>query len=220
CFGVIAALFGPIKYGILPDHLAREELPAGNALVEAATFLAILLGTIVGGLAARDGGHVLGFGTMIMVFAGLCWAASLMIPRTGEGAPHLEVDPNIFRSTAELLKHLRHDSRLWWGGLVASWFWLVGDVVLSLMPPLVKTTLGGTEEIVTAFLAIFSVFIAIGSGLASWLAHGRIVLLPTVVAAFLLGLFALDLGLATYWVTPAATPQGVHAIFSSFRGIR
>src|SRR5918994_1167700 len=55
-FGVIASLFGPIKYGILPDHLAREELPAGNALVEGATFLAILLGTIIGGFAAKDGG--------------------------------------------------------------------------------------------------------------------------------------------------------------------
>src|SRR5262245_612173 len=187
CFGVIAALFGPIKYGILPDHLAREELPAGNALVEGATFLAILLGTIVGGLAARDGGHVLGFGTMIMVFAGLCWAARLMIPRTGEGDAQLRVDANIFRSTGELLKHLRHDARLWWGGLVASWFWLVGAVVLSLMPPLVKTTLGGTEEIVTAFLAIFSVFIAIGSGLASWLAHGLALLLPTVACSCLRG---------------------------------
>src|SRR6266436_4998160 len=101
-FGVIGALFGPIKYGILPDHLAREELPAGNALVEGATFLAILLGTIVGGLAAKDGGHVLGFGTMIMIFAGLCWASSLMIPRTGEGAPHLVIDPNILRSTGDL----------------------------------------------------------------------------------------------------------------------
>lgn len=220
CFGVIAALFGPIKYGILPDHLAREELPAGNALVEGATFMAILLGTIVGGLAAKDGGHVLGFGTLIMVFAGLCWASSLMIPRTGEGAPNLVVDPNIARSTGQLLKHLWNDSRLWWGGLVASWFWLVGAVVLSLMPPLVKTTLGGTEEIVTAFLAIFSVFIAIGSGLAAWLSHGRIILLPTVVGAFLLGVFALDLGLATYWAVPAATPQGLSAIFSSFRGIR
>ena len=55
-FGVIAALFGPIKYGILPDHLARSELPSGNALVEGATFIAILLGTIVGGMAAKDGG--------------------------------------------------------------------------------------------------------------------------------------------------------------------
>src|SRR3979409_2668060 len=56
-FGVLAALFGPIKYGILPDHLRREELPTGNALVEGATFMAILLGTIVGGLAAKEGNH-------------------------------------------------------------------------------------------------------------------------------------------------------------------
>jgi acyl-[acyl-carrier-protein]-phospholipid O-acyltransferase/long-chain-fatty-acid--[acyl-carrier-protein] ligase len=219
-FGVIGALFGPIKYGILPDHLAREELPAGNALVEGATFLAILLGAIVAGLAARDGGHVLAFGALIMVFSLLCWVSSLMIPRTGEGAPHLVVDANIARSTGELLKHLWNDSRLWWGGVVTSWFWLVGAVVLSLMPPLVKTTLGGSEEIVTAFLAIFSVFIAVGSGLAAWLAHGRIILLPTVFGAFLLGAFAIDLGLATYTAAPAAAPQGAAAIFSSFRGIR
>src|SRR5262249_20217156 len=155
-FGVIASLFGPIKYGILPDHLKREELPAGNALVEGATFLAILLGTIVGGLAAKDGGHVLGFGTLIMIFAALCWASSLMIPRTGGGAPPMQIDKNIARSTGEFLKALWNEPRLWWGALVTSWFWLIGAVVLSLMPPLVKTTLGGTEEIVTAFLAIFS----------------------------------------------------------------
>jgi acyl-[acyl-carrier-protein]-phospholipid O-acyltransferase/long-chain-fatty-acid--[acyl-carrier-protein] ligase len=220
-FGVIATLFGPIKYGILPDHLRREELPAGNALVEAATFLAVLLGTIVGGLAAKEGNHPAIFGAMIMVFAVLCWGSSLLIPRTGEGAPHLKVDPNILRSTGSLLKDLWGDSRLWWGGLVSSWFWLVGAVVLtSLMPPLVKTTLGGTEEIVTAFIAIFAIFIAIGSGLAAWFAHGRIILLPTVVGAFLLGVCAIDVGLATVSMTPAATPQTVGAIFSSFRGIR
>src|SRR5215218_7052001 len=94
-FGVIASLFGPIKYGILPDHLKREELPAGNALVEGATFMAILLGTIVGGLAAKEGTHPSLFGAMIMVFAVLCWGASLFIPRTGQGAPSLRVDPNI-----------------------------------------------------------------------------------------------------------------------------
>src|SRR5262249_52397503 len=165
--------------------------------------LAILLGTIVGGLAAKDGGHVLGFGTLIMIFAGLCWGSSLMIPRTGEGAPTLQIDRNIARSTVELLKTLWHHSRLWRGALVRSWFWLIGAVVLSLMPPLVKDTLGGTEGIVTTFLAIFSICIAIGSGLASWLAHGRIILLPTVVAAFLLGLASLDLGLATYTALPA-----------------
>ena len=88
-FGVIAALFGPIKYGILPDHLQRSELPAGNALVEGATFLAILLGTIVGGLAAKEGNHPALFGALIIVFSFACWGSSLLIPRTGEGAPHV-----------------------------------------------------------------------------------------------------------------------------------
>ncbi|HVZ53182.1 MAG TPA: MFS transporter, partial [Pseudolabrys sp.] len=63
-FGVLASLFGPIKYGILPDHLPREKLPAANGLIEGGTFIAILFGTIAGGLAARDGGD-------FRVFAGL-----------------------------------------------------------------------------------------------------------------------------------------------------
>ncbi|HEX2216908.1 MAG TPA: acyl-[ACP]--phospholipid O-acyltransferase, partial [Xanthobacteraceae bacterium] len=209
-----------IKYGILPDHLAREELPAGNAMVEGATFMAILLGTITGGLAAGGGAGVAAFGVLIMIFALASWLSSRMIPPTGQADAALAIDPNIARSTVSLLRHLCSDERLWWGGLVTSWFWLVGVVALSLMPPLVKSVLGGTEEVVTAFLAIFSIFIAVGSGLASWLAAGRIILLPTVIGAVLLGVFALDLGWATYGVSPAASPAGVGAIFSSWRGWR
>jgi acyl-[acyl-carrier-protein]-phospholipid O-acyltransferase / long-chain-fatty-acid--[acyl-carrier-protein] ligase len=149
CFGVIGSLFGPIKYGILPDHLARSELPAGNALVEGATFMAILLGTIVGGLAAKDGGDPASFAGLMIVFALLCWISSLFIPRTGEAAPDLAISRNIAASTARLLRHLRSDDRLFWGALVTSWFWLVGAVVLSLLPPLVKFVLGGTEEVIT-----------------------------------------------------------------------
>ena len=150
-FGIIASLFGPIKYGILPDHLAREELPARNALVEAATFMAILLGTIVASFTAREGGSPAAFGTLIMTLAVLCWISSLMIPRTGEGAPNLVVQWNIVSSTADLLKHLWADSRLWWGGIVTSWFWVVGAVVLSLLLPLVKNVPNGTEDVGTLF---------------------------------------------------------------------
>jgi acyl-[acyl-carrier-protein]-phospholipid O-acyltransferase / long-chain-fatty-acid--[acyl-carrier-protein] ligase len=218
-FGVIASLFGPIKYGILPDHLQRSELPAGNALVEGATFIAILLGTIVGGLAAKDGGDPASFSVLMLVFAVMCWAASLMIPPTGEASPNLTVRRNIIVSTSDLLKDLRQDRRIWWGSFVTSWFWLVGAVALSLLPPLVKNALGGTEEVVTACLAIFSISIAIGSGLAAWLAAGRIILLPTLIGAVLLGLFAIDLGWAT-WGVSAAPGQGVAAVLGSGRGIR
>src|SRR4051794_14537499 len=218
-FGVIASLFGPIKYGILPDHLARSELPAGNALVEGATFIAILLGTIVGGVAAKDGGDPFHFAFLMIVFSLMCWGASLLIPRTGQAAPNLVVQKNILASTAGLLKFLRADPRLLWGALVTSWFWLVGAVALSLMPPLVKNVLGGNEEVVTACLAIFSIFIAVGSGLAAWLAAGRIILLPTLIGAVLLGLFSIELGWSLWGVVPPSTPQGIGDIFTSGRGI-
>jgi acyl-[acyl-carrier-protein]-phospholipid O-acyltransferase / long-chain-fatty-acid--[acyl-carrier-protein] ligase len=219
-FGVIAALFGPIKYGILPDHLARSELPSGNALVEGATFIAILLGTIVGGIAAKDGGDPAHFAFLMIVFSLMCWGASLFIPRTGQGAPDLKVQANVLRSTIGLLNFLREDPRLWWGALVTSWFWLVGAVSLSLMPPLVKNILGGNEEVVTTCLAIFSISIAIGSGLAAWLAAGRIILLPTVIGAVLLGLFAIDLGVSTLGAAPIPGLDGYFTIFTSGRGIR
>src|SRR6476469_5929142 len=106
-FGILAALFGPIKYGILPDHLRREQLPAANALVEGATFVAILLGTIVGGLAARDGGDVAAFAPLVIGFSLACWIATLFIPPSGEGAPHLKVGLNIAASTAAMIRHLR-----------------------------------------------------------------------------------------------------------------
>ncbi len=219
-FGVIAALFGPIKYGILPDHLARSELPAGNALVEGATFIAILLGTIVGGIAAKDGGDPAHFAFLMIVFSLLCWGASLLIPRTGQAAPDLNVHKNVLVSTIGLLNFLREDPRLWWGALVTSWFWLVGAVSLSLMPPLVKNVLGGNEEVVTTCLAIFSISIAIGSGLAAWLAAGRIILLPTVIGAVLLGAFAIDLGASTLGAPPIPGLGGYLAAFTSGRGIR
>jgi acyl-[acyl-carrier-protein]-phospholipid O-acyltransferase / long-chain-fatty-acid--[acyl-carrier-protein] ligase len=219
-FGVIAALFGPMKYGILPDHLARAELPAANALVEGATFLAILLGTIFGGLATKGGGDPAHLSLLMIGFALLCWGSSLFIPPTGDAAPGLRISWNIATSTAALVRHLWTDPRLWWGALVSSWFWLSGIIVLSLLPPLVGRVLGGNEEVATAFLAVFSVAVAIGSGLAALIARGRIRLWPTPVGAVILGLCALDLGWANYAIEPGATMAGIDAVLGSLRGVR
>src|SRR4029078_6491868 len=148
-FGILAALFGPIKYGILPDHLRREQLPIGNALVEGATFVAILLGTIAGGVGAHgERSHVV-FAALVVGFAVACWLSARLIPASGQGAPNLRISANIAASTAAMIRHVRANSRLWWGAVVTSWFWLVGIVVLSLLPPLIKTLIGGNEDTVT-----------------------------------------------------------------------
>jgi acyl-[acyl-carrier-protein]-phospholipid O-acyltransferase / long-chain-fatty-acid--[acyl-carrier-protein] ligase len=219
-YGVIASLFGPIKYGILPDHLARTELTAGNALVEGGTFLAILLGTITAGIAVRGGADPIHFAWLMMVSSVACWIASLFIPRTGEGAPQLRVNANIAASTVSLIKYIYAEQRLWWGALVTSWFWLVGAIVLSLLPPLVTVKIGGSESVVTLFLTIFSVAVAIGSAFAAWLAHGRIVLLPTLWGAVLIGLFALDLSWNAAHLAHAAATLGIAGYFGSPRSIR
>ena len=219
-FGVIGSLFGPIKYGILPDHLARSKLPAANALVEGATFVAILLGLIVGGWVASGGGDPIYFALLMIAFSLACWGSSLLIPSTGQAAPDLRVRSNIVISTYDLLKHLRDDRRIWWGAFVTSWFWLVGAVVVGLLLPLVKNVLGGTEEVGQTCFAIFSISIPVGAGLAAWLAAGRIILLPTLIGAVLLGLFSMDLGWSTSGVAPIPDLTGYLSLFHSWRGIR
>src|SRR5438094_8321882 len=120
----------------------------------------------------------------MILFSLACWGSSLFIPPTGQGAPDLVIRRNVLASTISLLNHLRDDKRIWWGAFVTSWFWLAGSVVAVAMQPLVKNVLGGTEEVITTCNAIFAVAVALGSGFAAWLAAGRIILLPTVGAAF------------------------------------
>ena len=215
CFGILSALFGPLKYGILPDLLALEDLPGGNALVEGATFIAIIAGTFVAAVSSNEGqNNPAWFVALTLAFAAASWLAAAAIPKVGEGAPHLKVDYNVFRSTAHLIRELWVDARLWRGGIVVSLFWLVGAVVFGLLAPIVKTLLGGSEMVVSVYSAVFAIGIAIGSGLASWLLGGRILTLPTPIAAVFIGLASLDLAWTLHAATAHTTMLGVRAFFA------
>ena len=155
-----------------------------------------------------------------MGFALACWLSALLIPPSGQGAPHLRVTANIAASSAAMLRHLRADRRLWWGAMVTGWFWLTGIVVLALLPTLIKGLIGGDQDTVTVYLALFSVAVGIGSALAAAIARGRIVLMTTVAGGVLLAAFAFDLGLATLGAVPAASPQGPGVVFAGALGIR
>jgi acyl-[acyl-carrier-protein]-phospholipid O-acyltransferase/long-chain-fatty-acid--[acyl-carrier-protein] ligase len=219
-FGVIAALFGPVKYGILPDHLEKGQLPAANALFEGATFLAILIGTIVGGLAAAGEGSEATLAIAVVAFSLICWAAARFIPPTGRGAPSLAVTVNPVSSTIGLLRALLAQRRLWIGGLTTSWFWLVGIVVLSILPTIVKQRVGGTPGVVTLGLLVFTVGIALGSLAAARLSRSgpNVALIPA--GALIMGLICLDLSWTVAYLQPGPTPIGPAEILSSTGGLR
>ncbi len=218
--GVIAALFGPIKYGILPDHLETHELPAGNALIEGATFLAILCGLIVGGYAADHARDPSGVVAQLMVIAIACWAASRLIPATGVAAPQLRPSMNVFASTGRLIRELAADQRLWTGGVAVSWFWMTGAIALSLTPVIIKTRIGGGIDVETAISALFAIGIGLGSVLAAVLAHGRIRLLPVPLSGLVMAVFLLDLGAATLNLPKASEAVALGAFLTSAAGLR
>jgi acyl-[acyl-carrier-protein]-phospholipid O-acyltransferase / long-chain-fatty-acid--[acyl-carrier-protein] ligase len=210
-FGIIAALFGPVKYAMLPDQLAVGELATGNALVEGATFLAILLGTIAGGQLVAGSTHMGFVSAALIVLALGSWAFAARIPVTTPSAPALPITANPWTSTIHLLKSLYAEPRLWDGMIIVSWFWLVGAVVLSLLPALVKDIIGGTEGAVTLCLAVFAIGIALGSLFAAHLSHVRPNLALVPIGAIIMGIVGLDLALAI-----ARTAHGTDVTLARF----
>ncbi len=217
--GVISALFGPVKYGILPDLLAKEELLAGNALVEAATFVAIFFGLIAGGLSVT-GRTPAGTVLQLMAIAIACFAASLFIPATGRAAPGLRANVNVFASTWALLREIARDATLWRRSVAVSWFWMSGAVALSLVPVVIRNKTGGGIEVETAVSALFALGIGIGSLAAAVFANGRIYLRPVPFAALGMAAFLIDLGAATFFLPVATVEVGLADFFSSVAGLR
>ncbi|MEO6840167.1 MAG: acyl-[ACP]--phospholipid O-acyltransferase [Bradyrhizobium sp.] len=195
-FGAVAALFGPVKYGILPDQLSTGELAMGNALVEGATFMAILIGTIAGGLFVSGSAHMGWISLAVVGLSVLCWAFASRIPATVPSAPDLAITRNPWTSTVRLLKTLYAEPRLWDGMVIVSWFWLVGAVVLSLLPAVIKDGVGGSEAVVTLCLAVFAIGIAAGSLFAAHLSHVRPNLALVPLGGIVMGLVGLDLAWA------------------------
>jgi acyl-[acyl-carrier-protein]-phospholipid O-acyltransferase/long-chain-fatty-acid--[acyl-carrier-protein] ligase len=218
-FGAVAALFGPVKYAILPDQLSVGELSTGNALVEGATFLAILIGTITGGLLVAGSAHMGWVASAIVLLAILSWAFASRIPSTVPSAPELSIAANPWTSTVRLLKSLYAEPRLWDGMLIVSWFWLAGSVVLSLLPTLVKDVIGGTEAVVTMCLAVFAIGIAVGSLFAAQLSHVRPNLALVPIGAIVMGVSGLDVAWVVGHVTKASDVTPI-AFITSLSGIR
>ncbi|HEX8986621.1 MAG TPA: MFS transporter [Rhodocyclaceae bacterium] len=205
-FGLHSTLFGPVKYAILPQHLREEELVGGNALVEAGTFVAILLGTVAGGLlaGAADATTWVAAGGFVVAVAG--YLTSRGIPVAPAPEPGLRINPNPLTETWRNVRFAQENRTVFLSIMGISWFWLYGALFLAQFPAYAKNVLGGAEAVVTVLLAVFSVGIGIGSLLCERLSarHVEIGLVP--LGSIGLTLFGIDLAFASPSSLPAAAP--------------
>jgi acyl-[acyl-carrier-protein]-phospholipid O-acyltransferase / long-chain-fatty-acid--[acyl-carrier-protein] ligase len=192
CLGTHSTVFGPIKYALLPQHLREDELVAGNALIEAGTFLAILLGTILGGSVVLLANGALVVGGCGVAAAFLGWLASRQIPAAPSSAADMP-GPRLLRDTIAVVGHVTSRPALLLPVLAISWFWLFGATVVSGLPSFAKEVLSANEQVVTMMLALFAVGVGLGSIVAERLLHGEVSARYVPVAAVGMAFFAWDL---------------------------
>ena len=195
--GLQSTLYGPVKYAILPQHLHEDELVGGNAQVEAGTFVAILIGTLSGGLLAGAGVDAVWIAMAGLAVAVAGYLASRNIPEAPPPAPELVVNVNPLSETWRNIGFARENRTVFLSILGISWFWLYGALFLAQLPAYGKIVLGGGEGAVTLLLAVFTVGIGVGSLLCERLSARHVELGLVPLGSIGLTIFGLDLALAS-----------------------
>lgn len=220
--GAQSAFFGPLKYGILPDHLREDELVGGNALIETGTFLAILLGTIFGGMTIRNEGG-LPLVALAVVAVGMAGVgASSFVPKAGPASPGLKLNFNIFGESLSIVRHAAKTPSVFRSIIGISWFWAVGTILLAQIPTLGRDLFGADESVVTLFLVAFSVGIGLGSLQCNRWLKGEVSARYVPLGAIGMAVVGFDLYAAAGSLAPAAGAEliGVGTYFSQWSNIR
>jgi MFS family permease len=207
--GAQSALFGPLKYSILPQHLSERELTGGNGMIAMGTFLAILLGTILGGVLVsieQSGPFIIG--GVVMILAVLGFYASRFIPTAQAAAPDLKINWNLATQTFKIMQYALENRSVFIGVIAISWFWLMGATYLSQVPAYSKSILGGNNEVVTLLLTMFSVGIGLGSVMCEKMSRGRIELGLVPLGAMGITLFSIDIYFASQHFVALSLPAG------------
>lgn len=194
--GVHSTFFGPIKYAILPQHLDSAHVLGGTGLIEAGTYLSILLGTILAGWLSVEQSVI-----AVLVVACIGWVAGRMVPPAPRIGPTLEINANPITSSWRLISATMHIPRLFLAICSISFFWTIGAVLIILFPPLVKNLLTADRQVASLVLAIFSVGIAIGSVIVNRLLDGRISARYAPASVIAMGAFIVAFSLlARTWI--------------------
>ncbi|MBV6476391.1 MAG: Lysophospholipid transporter LplT [Rhodocyclaceae bacterium] len=192
--GVQSALFGPVKYAILPQHLKETELVGGNGMVEMGTSVAILVGMMLGGwLVTQEGWGVTAAAVVTMAISATGFLLSRLIPLAPAAAPELKINWNPFTETWRNFQFMRGNRTVFLSVLGISWFWFYGSIFLTQFPNLSKDILSGQESVVTLLLIVFSIGIGVGSLLCERLSGHKVEIGLVPFGSIGMTLFGIDL---------------------------
>ncbi len=192
--GTQSAFFGPVKYGLLPQALHEQELVAGNGLVEMGTFVAILVGTIAGGLLIASGAAGPGWVALAVVLVAVVgYLISRRIPLLPAVAPELKLNWNLVGETVRIVGYMRAQRAVFLSVIGISWFWFFGALFLTQFPNYTLLILGGNELVGTLLLATFSIGIGLGSVLCDRLAGQKVEIGLVPFGSIGMTVFAIDL---------------------------
>ena len=212
--GLHSTLFGPVKFAYLPQHLSERELTGGNGMVEMGTFVAILLGSLAGGLLIAI--PQIGPATVAVACFGVALAGRAVaqaVPHSPATDPALRINWNPFTETWRNLMLARQDIVVFRSLLGISWMWFFGAVFLANFPAFAKTVLHGDPQVASLLLVVFSVGVGTGSLLCEVVSrrHVEIGLVPA--GAIGMSVFAIDLYFASRGL-PAVAEQGLGAFLA------
>ncbi len=216
--GTQSTFFGPIKYSILPQSLHKEELLHGNAMVEAATFIAILLGTILGALLAKDTDFAMPVTIAILTFAILGRIVSHAIPSAEAAQPRLQIDVHPVRSAKNIFKVLHQNRAVFLTAVGISWFWFFGATFLTQLPNFAKNTLGGSPYVATLLMAMFSIGIGLGSLLCSKMSGKKVELGLVPIGA--LGMTLAGIYIGSVDIQPVDGLRTIAGMFTQIDGLQ
>lgn len=216
--GTQSSFFGPVKYSILPDILKENQLIAGNGIIEAGTYAAILQGTIFGGIIIAANELLLPGIMLAVAIIGV--GSSLLIPAQKPANAALKVDKNFLRSTWKNMAYAKQNHDIFLCILGISWFWLLGTALVAQMPSLAHDILNGTPGLFTFLLTLFSCGIGVGSLLCQFLVKGEITSKYVPISALVMTLFLADLACATSGYVSSAIPVDYKAFLLTFAGKR
>ncbi|GGY51150.1 MFS transporter [Bacterioplanes sanyensis] len=194
--GLQSAIFGPIKFALLPQHLQSEELVGGNALVGMGTFVAILAGTIGAGFLFSFADKEVWLAIAVVAFALAGVAASQFIPTAPANDPKLRINWNPLTELVNTLKQARHNRAVFLAIVAISWFWFMGASYLTQFPNFSRDYLGGSTELVTVLLTLFSLGVAGGSLLCERLSGHKVELGIVPIGSLGMSIFGIDLWFA------------------------